>query len=58
MLPLQGARLRFLVGELRSDMPCSVAKKKKMNFKTKGRGVDVLFPCSSSHFVCVFYFFL
>ena len=29
MLPLQGTQVRSLVGELRSHMPCSEAKKKK-----------------------------
>ena len=28
-LPVQGARVQSLVGELRSYMPCGVAKKKK-----------------------------
>ena len=29
MLPLQGARVRFLVGELGSHVPCGAAQKKK-----------------------------
>ena len=34
--PLQGARVRSLVGELRSHTPCSVAKKRKKKKKRMG----------------------
>ena len=40
-LPMQGAQLRSLVGELRSHMLRSVAKKKKKKKKVHFRG-DVL----------------
>ena len=33
MLPLKGARVRSLVGELRSRLPCGVTKKKKMGVR-------------------------
>ena len=45
MLPLQGAQVLFLVGELRSRMPHGVAKKKKKKKKTneekKNQGVNL-----------------
>ena len=34
-LPLQGARVRFLVEELRSHMLPSVAKKKRIQFRSR-----------------------
>ena len=45
-LPMQGARVQSLARELRSHMPCSVAKTKKMyidySFSTVLRGEDWL----------------
>ena len=43
MLPLQGAQVLFLVGELRSHMPHRVAKKKKKktNEEKKNQGVNL-----------------
>ena len=50
MLPLQGARVQSLDRELRSRMPCGMAKnKKKKNFKKRTTGcvLDILYldPC-------------
>ena len=42
MLPLQGAQVLFLVGELRASMPHGVAKKKKKtNEEKKKQGVNL-----------------
>ena len=39
MLPVQGARVRFLLGELRSHMPHSAAKKEIFFFKLKNQNL-------------------
>ena len=53
MLPLQGAWVRSLVRELRSHMPCGMAKKKKkkdslLRTDSKRRGTTHHAPCRAT----------
>ena len=45
-LPLQGVRVRSLVGELRSHMPHSTAKTQKINKQTKSHSDSADLECS------------